>query len=189
VNTINLQIQEQLPGNATSHKSVDTVVDVNESVQYPIEFLSSLEPPGMPPHNLMLKIGSPIILLRNLDAPRLCNGTRPIVKGLMPQVIETTILTGCAHGEDVFLPQIPMIPTDMPFEFKRLQFPIRLAFAISINKAQGQLLQVAGSNLATTCLSHGQLYVSCSRVEIGENLYILAVDGKTKHVVYEGALR
>jgi ATP-dependent DNA helicase PIF1 len=104
VNTINLHIQEQLPGNVASYKSVDTVVDVNESVQYPIEFFNSLEPPGMPPHNPMLNIGSPIMLLRNLDAPRLCNGARLIVKSLMPQVIEATILTGCAHGEDVFLP-------------------------------------------------------------------------------------
>ena len=76
VNAINLQIQQQLPGEVTSYKSIDTVVDVDQAVQYPTEFLNSLEPPGMPPHNLVLKIGSPIILLRNLDAPRLCNGTR-----------------------------------------------------------------------------------------------------------------
>ena len=76
VNAINLQIQQQLPGETTSYKSVDTVTDVNEAVQYPTEFLNSLEPPGMPAYNLMLKIGSPMMLLRNLDAPGLCNGTR-----------------------------------------------------------------------------------------------------------------
>jgi ATP-dependent DNA helicase PIF1 len=38
-------------------------------------------------------------------------------------------------GEDVLLPRIPMIPTDMPFEFKRLQYLVRLAFAMTINKA------------------------------------------------------
>jgi ATP-dependent DNA helicase PIF1 len=57
-----------------------------------------------------------------------------------------------------------MIPTDMPFEFKRLQFHVRLAFAMTINKAQGQSLYVCGLNLENQCFSHGQLYVACSRV-------------------------
>jgi ATP-dependent exoDNAse (exonuclease V) alpha subunit len=189
VNAINLQIQKQLPGNDISYKSIDTVVDIDQAVQYPTEFLNSLEPPGMPLHNLVLKVGSPIMLLRNLDAPRLCNGTRLCVKSLMPHVIEATILTGCSKGEDVFIPRIPMIPSDMTFEFKRLQFPVRLAFAMSINKAQGQSLKVAGISLETPCFSHGQLYVACSRVGAGQNLFVFAPDGKTRNVVYETALR
>jgi hypothetical protein len=40
--------------------------------------------------------------------------------------------------EDVLLPHIPMVPTDMPF--KHLLFPVRLTFAMTINKAQGQSL-------------------------------------------------
>ena len=95
---INLQIQDQPPGGTTSYKSVDSVADIDESVQYPIEFLNSLEASGMPSHNLLLKVGTPIMLLRNLDAPRLCNGTRLCVKSLIPHVIEATILTGCAGG-------------------------------------------------------------------------------------------
>jgi ATP-dependent DNA helicase PIF1 len=150
---------------------------------------SGNEPSGMPPHYLRLKIGSSIMLLRNLDAPRLCNGTRLCVKTLMPHVIEATIMTGCAKGEDVFIPRIPLLPTDLPFPFKRLQFPVRLAFAMSINKSQGQSLKVAGVNLETPCFSHGQLYVACSRVGTGKNLYVLAPDGKTKNVVYRTALQ
>ncbi|CAF1287602.1 unnamed protein product [Rotaria sp. Silwood1] len=189
VNAINLQIQQQLPGVDVSYKSIDTVVDIDQAVQYPTEFLNSLEPPGMPPHSLVLKVGSPIMLLRILDAPRLCNGTRLCVKSLMPHVIEATILTGCAKGEDVFMPRIPMVPNDMPLEFKSLQFPVRLAFAMSINKAQGQSLKVAGINLGTPCFSHGQLYVACSRVGTGKNLYVFAPDGKTRNIVYQTALK
>ena len=123
------------------------MVDTDQAVMYPTEFLNSLEPPAVPPHGLLLKVDSPIILLRNLDTPRLCNATRLFVKKLMPHVIEATILTGCAKDNDVFLPRIPLISSDVPFQFKRLQFPVRLAFAISTNKAQGQSLKVAGINL------------------------------------------
>ena len=75
----------------------------------------------------------------------------------MSNVVEATILTGPFKGEDVLIPRIPTIPTDMPFQFKRLQFPIRLAFAITINKAQDQSLELCGLDLDMDCFSHGQL--------------------------------
>ncbi|GFT09070.1 hypothetical protein TNCV_4105332 [Trichonephila clavipes] len=125
VNTINFTIQHGIPSETTTYKSIDTVENQDEVINYPTEFLNSLDLPGMPPHVLTLKIGVPIILLRNINPPRLCNGTRLSVKKMMNNVIEATILTGKFKGEDVLLPRIPMIPTDMPFEFKRLQFPYR----------------------------------------------------------------
>ena len=66
---------------------------------------------------------------------------------------------------------------------------MRLAFAMSINKAQGQSLKVTGINLETSCFSHGQLYVACSRVGTGKNLYVFAPNAKTKNVVYQAALQ
>lgn len=181
-------IAKKIPGQEITYKSIDTIIDTNEAVHYPTEFLNSLNPSGMPPHVLLLKIGTPIILLRNLDAPRLCNGTRLCIKFLRRNVIEATILTGCAKGEDVFIPRIPLIPSDTPFEFKRLQFPIRLAFAMSINKAQGQSLKIAGIDLRSDCFSHGQLYVAMSRVGSGKNVYVLSNNGKTRNVVYYEAI-
>ncbi|UYV82208.1 hypothetical protein LAZ67_21001338, partial [Cordylochernes scorpioides] len=83
VNLINCTIQNEIPEEVTTYKSIDTVVNPDESVNYPIEFLNSLDLPGMPPYILSLKIGSPIILLRNINPPRLCNGTRLSVKKLM----------------------------------------------------------------------------------------------------------
>ncbi|GFV26559.1 ATP-dependent DNA helicase [Trichonephila clavipes] len=71
VNLINCSIQNKIPEEETTYKSIDTIVNQDESVHYPIEFLNSLDLPGMPPHILSLKIGSPIILLRNINPPRL----------------------------------------------------------------------------------------------------------------------
>lgn len=95
----------------------------DDVVNYPTDFLNSLELPGLPPHNLQLKEGSVVIMLRNINQPRLCNGTRLAVKKLMNKVIEATIIKGKYKGEDVLIPRILMVPTDLPFDFKRLQFP------------------------------------------------------------------
>ena len=81
-----------------------------------------------------------------------------------------------------------MIPTIMSFQFKRLQFPIRLAFAITINKAQGQSLELYGLYLHTDCFLHGQLYVACSRVGNPDNLFIYTETGTTKNIVYPQVL-
>jgi ATP-dependent DNA helicase PIF1 len=77
-----------------SYKSIDTVCDAIEAVNYPTGFLNSLDLPGVSPHNLKLKVGYPVILLRNLNPPRLCNGTRLVIKKLMKNVIEAIILNG-----------------------------------------------------------------------------------------------
>lgn len=72
----------------------------------------------------------------------------------MNNIIEAKILNGKFKGKDVLLPRIPIIPKDMPFELKRSQFSVGLAFATTINKVQGESLQVYGLNLENPyCLS------------------------------------
>lgn len=189
VNELNFKIQEQITGELRIYKSVDSATNQDDVVNYPPEFLNSLDLPGLPPHNLQLKVGSVVIMLRNINQPRLCNGTRLAIKKLLNNVIEATILKGKYKGEDVLIPRIPMIPTDVPFEFKRLQFPVRLAFAMTINKSQGQSLSVCGINLENPCFSHGQLYVACSRVGKPSDLFIYAPGNQTKNIVYHKALQ
>lgn len=63
VNDINFNIQNEIPGEAATYNSIDTVTNQDDVVTYPTEFLNSLDLPGMPSHVLKLKIGVPIILL------------------------------------------------------------------------------------------------------------------------------
>ena len=94
VKDLNFKIQQLLPGELVLYKLIDTVCDASEAVIYPTEFLNSLDLPGMSPHHLQLKVGSPVILLRNLNPPRLCNGTRLVIKKLMKNIVEASILNG-----------------------------------------------------------------------------------------------
>ena len=137
VNDMNFHIQNMIPGELISYKSIDSVMNPDDVVNYPTEFLKSLELSGLPPYNLQLKVESVIIMLRNINQPRLCNGTRLAVKKLMNNIIEATIWKGKYVGEDELIPHIPMIPNDMPFDFKRFQFPVRLAFAMQLINRKG----------------------------------------------------
>jgi ATP-dependent DNA helicase PIF1 len=61
-------------------------------------------------------------MLRNINQPFLCNGSRLAVKKLMNNVIEATIMKEKYKGEDVLIPWIPLIPNEKPFNFKRFNF-------------------------------------------------------------------
>jgi ATP-dependent DNA helicase PIF1 len=62
-----------------------------------------------------------------------------------------------------------------PFQFKRKQFPIRLSFAMTVNKSQGQTIPNVGVYLSAPVFSHGQLYVAISRATARMNIKILAL--------------
>jgi hypothetical protein len=85
------------------------------------------------------------------------------------------ILSGKHRGETAFIPRISLdtaTSSGLPFTLRCRQFPIRLAFAMTINKAQGQSLKVVGIHLHTPVFSHGQLYVAISRATDCRQIYI-----------------
>jgi ATP-dependent DNA helicase PIF1 len=125
---------------------------------YPVEFLNILQFSSIANHELELKVGVPILLLRNLNQSiGLCNGTRLIVKRLGQRVIEVEIIIGNNVGKRVFILRIIMSPsgTDWPFVLCRRQFPVQVAFTITINKSQGQTFNNVGVYLPFPIYSHG----------------------------------
>ncbi|XP_017221355.2 uncharacterized protein LOC108198086 [Daucus carota subsp. sativus] len=122
--------------------------------------------PGLPPHNVLLKENVVVMLMRNLNQ-----------------------ISGTLH----FIPRIEMSPTDshLPFKLNRLQLPLQICYAMTINKSQGQSLDRVSLYLPRSVFSHGQLYVAISRVTSpsGLKIYIKGPNGRctnvTKNAVYE----
>lgn len=93
VDIINSSVMGKFPGQPRGYRSFDSVD--KDAHLYPTEFLNTLSPSGMPPHKMTLKIGCPVMLLRNLDPQHgHCNGTKYTVSHLHDNVIEAVVAVG-----------------------------------------------------------------------------------------------
>lgn len=171
---INDKLLNKLPGPAKTYYSADTIKcdDSAEAEHFPIEFINSITPSGMPRHKLQLKTNAIIMLLRNLDIKQgLCNGTRLRVCHLYNNVIDAEVLT---TKKRVLIPRVRLAPSDtnLPFQLQRYQFPIRVAYCMTINKSQGQTFRRVGLYLPEPVFTHGQLYVALSRAKSFQTIKI-----------------
>lgn len=172
---INCDVLNRMPGYSRFYLSSDKIItdNDNEINNYPIEFLNSINVSGLPPHRLELKVNCIVLLIRNLNTSQaLVNGTRMRVKTLHNNVIDCEVLTGIGRGRRILIPRINLTYTGtiLPFDFQRTQFPVIVAFAMTINKSQGQTFDRVGILLRRPVFTHGQLYVAASRVRSFDGL-------------------
>ncbi|GAA0182189.1 hypothetical protein LIER_30334 [Lithospermum erythrorhizon] len=132
VDDINSRLIQRLTGKEVIYISDDRAKNLMDQGDY-IDYLTSLEPRGLPPHKLLLKINSPDSLEPNLSDNKY---------------------------------SIP---------FVRRQIPLKLCFAMTINKSQAQTLDFVGIYLRQPVFTHGQLYVAMSRVKTGKNIRVLII--------------
>jgi hypothetical protein len=178
---INTHVLSLVPGEEKEYLSCDSTGNSADGIRnidifYPVEVLNTVKVNNFPYHRLVLKKGVPIMLLRNISqATGLCNGTRLIVTKLAEKVIEAVVMTGSNIGDVVYIPRICLTSKDpkWPFTLHRRQFPIRVCYAMTINKSQGQTLAAVGLYLKSPVFTHGQLYVAVSRVTSKKALRIL----------------
>ncbi|XP_073129676.1 uncharacterized protein [Henckelia pumila] len=127
VDEINEILIFNFPGEEKVYTSWDSVEDDNNNL-FQEEFLNSLCPSGLPPHQITLKVGCPIMLLRNVTPELgLCNGTRLICRNLGRNFIDAEIITGPHKGTRYFLHRMPMKSEEnsgLPFELTRRQYPV-----------------------------------------------------------------
>jgi len=179
VTDLNSTILNRFPGALQTYHSIDSA-DVNEETPHldelPAEHLQSIDLPSLPPSKLHLKIGIPLMLLRNLCPQEgLCNGSRMVITSLQMYCLEVRLIGGDFDGQLRTIPRIKLASTDnqLAFTLFRKQFPVRVCFAMTINKSQGQSFDKVGIDLNTPVFSHGQFYVAMSRVSDPAGLHIL----------------
>jgi len=154
-----------LPGEATTFTSIDRCSEKEDGLgtDLPTNVFNKQLPSGMPPHKLRLKPGCVVICLRNLNVTAgVCNGTRLRVDTIKeevsgcrsedPQTLCCTLLTTPQAGTQYLFTKIELEPADKDVDpshaFIRTQFPLRLAYCLTVNKAQGQTLsKVLSSSL------------------------------------------
>ena len=201
VDIMNHKVLQEFPGQSQVFYSADSIPTSELSgeddplLNYPVEALNEINCTGMPLANLEVKIGCPIMVLKNLDAAHgLCNGSRGILTRCSNRVLEVELITGSYAGQKVFIPRTNNIPTEdqIAFKFNRRQFPVRVCFAMTINKSQGQSVKHVGLNLTAPAFTHGQFYVAISRVTSVSNIKMIWVEkereAQSKNIVYKEVL-
>ncbi|XP_016172903.1 uncharacterized protein LOC107615342 [Arachis ipaensis] len=118
VEEVNNHLMAIIPGGEKLYLSSDSICMDEGNMEsqldiYSPELLNSINCSGLPPHKLILKVGVPVMLLRNIDkSSGLCNGTRLQVRKLGNHVIEYEVLTGNNVGHIALIPRMNMVPTN-----------------------------------------------------------------------------
>ena len=201
VDSLNNNALDAFPGELHVFHSADSIPASEQNgeedpmINYPVEYLNEINCSGLPLSKLHIKVGCPIIILKNLDpAHGVCNGSRGILRRYKHRVMEVELITGDHAGHNIFVPRIDNYPADQQvgFKFCRRQFPIRLCFAMTINKSQGQTVKHVGLDLRRPVFTHGQFYVAVSRVTSMFNIKAIWEPNKeepvTKNIVYNEVL-
>lgn len=133
---------------------------------------------------LSLKVGAQVMLLAQLYDEREDDKGRPykspiggLVNGSRGVVVEFTAHGGnpvvkFMNGRTVIVRENEWTSDDTESAVKRKQIPLRLAYALTIHKAQGASLDSALIDVGSATFEYGQAYVALSRVRSLEALYV-----------------
>jgi hypothetical protein len=220
VNAINECAIAAYPGQARVMKSYDTVYGEQErDPSSPFSFsdaepvhLNALDPSGFPKHKLVIKMGMPMVITRNISpAHGLCNGTRVSVVGISPRAIDVIKMEDVELDSHDATPRVRSFGSPPPvytisrikfistegeyaFQMQRIQFPLAPAFATTIHKSQGATYDHVVVYFGSGCVfTHGQLYVALSRVTNPDNLRVAlphdASSDVLTNIVHQDVLR
>ena len=128
---------------------------------------------------LKLKVGAQVIFVRNDVQKRWVNGTLGTIAKLSKDEVRVKTEDGSVHEVSTCTWESPAYEYDP--ETRKLkrevtgtftQYPLKLAWAITIHKSQGMTFEKMQLDLSKGVFADGQLYVALSRVRSLEGLYL-----------------
>ena len=198
INKVNIQLLQLIPKEETISYLVNYYKNIDNISNFPIEFLYIVTIAILPLYTLYLKLSYLVILLRNLDLSNsLYNRTQLVILSISYKLLYYLIFRTRRYREVVQLPYIPLkaLSTNIGVKFTHQQFPIKLTFTITINKAQGQSLSTISLLLNLEVFSYSQLYITLSRITRIDSIYIVLPLGDTiyigriKNIIYTKVLQ
>jgi hypothetical protein len=171
----NSYFQDLNTNQAIHFYSKDNMCEVDDPHNYLSKMIDNLvvkesfHDDTVPPYDLKLKLGDICILLRHVDRRGgLPNNTKVKIIGLRDNIITVSTIN---QNNPVIakLPRYSFIikmKYGVSYKLMRIQFPLRLAYALTMNKSQGQTLNKVVIDLTTPPFSHGHLYVALTRVTL-----------------------
>ena len=173
VSSINETLLDRMNGDVKTYYSTDQIIwesgaNGHSHLLITPEFLCSVKSTSLPPRELRIKIGCPLNLIWNLSPLiSLCNGSHMIVVRMSEQVLQVRLIRRDHDGQFTLIPQISLILILTPnytFKIWWWQFPVQLAFTVTINQSQGQSVKYVGLESCILVFAHSQLYIALSQV-------------------------
>ena len=119
--------------------------------------------------SLQLKKGSQVMCMRNIDLERgICNGSQGTVIDLVKGRPMVLFSNGTKMWMEQQIYQSEVYPT-----LAVSQFPLCLAWALTIHKIQGSSLTHAQIDIGNSIFEYGQTYVALSRIKTMDGLYLM----------------
>ncbi|KAE8223321.1 hypothetical protein CF326_g8209 [Tilletia indica] len=164
----NKNVLDSLPGRPAAYTSFDHLKGEDSLAEDDVplaspEVLHELLASGIPAHEIELKVGAMILIMRNLSAEKgLVKNAKAVVLKTSARVVVIRLLE---TRQSFTLPRITFEfqPTGFPFTVVRKQIPVRLAYALTFNGCQGATLDRAVVDGRLPIFAHGQRYASVSR--------------------------
>jgi ATP-dependent DNA helicase PIF1 len=125
---------------------------------------------------LRLKKGAQVMLLSNLNHELgRVNGARGVVIGFDGSEDTQSPIVQFKTGTPIVIPKMPWMSSELK-GVGREQIPLKLAYAVTVHKAQGATLDCALIDIGSSTFECGQAYVALSRVKNLESLYVWDVE-------------
>jgi hypothetical protein len=208
VDIFNKLIQSYNNGNSKTFNSTDSLADVTDSKGYlkkmlTEEQLNRKNHPSVPPHELTLKCNDNCMLMRNISVKHgLVNNARIRIMSFHKNSIRIETLGD--SKQDFFLPRIKFkfnYTFGINYAILRKQFPLKLCYAYTIHKVQGQTMDKILLDVQEPVFCHGALYVAMSRIKKYDDIAFLVNEKdcgtddeqnkpfiKVKNIVYKDIL-